>query len=123
MRDAEAHAEDDRRKKEEIELKNTAESSAYNAEKLLKEHADRVPADLKTEVEGKIAEVRAALQGDDNAKLKAAVEGLQTSLQKIGEQVYSQAGAAGRSSLLDRVGRAAQTRWRGSFERSRSRDE
>ena len=93
VRDAEAHAEDDRRKKEEIELKNTAESSAYNAEKLLKEHADRVPADLKTEVEGKIAEVRAALQGDDNAKLKAAVEGLQTSLQKIGEQVYSQAGA------------------------------
>ena len=95
VRDAEAHAEEDRRKKEEIELKNTGESLAYNAEKTLREHAEHVPADLKTEVEGKVTELRAALQAANAAGLKTAIEALQTSLQKIGQQVYSQAGAPG----------------------------
>ena len=93
--EAEAHAEEDRQKREEVDLKNMADSLAYNAEKTLGEHGERVPAELKTEVEGKIAAVRSALQANDLTTLRSAVDELQQSLQKMGEHVYSQAGAPG----------------------------
>jgi molecular chaperone DnaK len=95
VREAETHAEEDKRKKEEVELKNTAETLAYNAEKVMREQGAQVPADLKSDVESKIAAVRSALQAANNDGLRSAVDSLQESMQKIGQHVYSQAGAPG----------------------------
>jgi molecular chaperone DnaK len=89
VKDAEAHAEDDRRKREEVELRNSADSLAYNAEKMLREQAEHVPDDLKTEVEGKVAAVRSALEANEPNTLKTATDELQESMQKVGQQVYS----------------------------------
>ena len=96
VREAESHASEDQRKREEIETRNHADGTAYQAEKLLRDNADKVPADLKTEVEGKIAAVRSALQQNDVSRMKSTVQELETSLQKIGQAVYAgqQAGAA-----------------------------
>ena len=63
QREAELHAAEDKQRREEIETRNAADSLAYSAEKTLRDNADKVPADLKTEVEGKIAAVRTALAG------------------------------------------------------------
>jgi len=93
VKEAELHAEEDRRKREEIETKNTADNLAYSAEKMLREQGDKVPADLKTEVEGKVAQVRSALQSSDVTQVKRATDELQASLQRIGTAVYGQAGA------------------------------
>jgi molecular chaperone DnaK len=96
QREAEMHAAEDKARREEIETRNHADSLAYSAEKTLKDNVDKVPADLKTEVEGKIAAVRSALEGTNVAAIESAVNELNTSLQKIGEAVYgAQAGATG----------------------------
>ncbi|MDD5312114.1 MAG: molecular chaperone DnaK [Dehalococcoidia bacterium] len=87
-REAEAHAAEDTRKKDEIETKNMAEAMVYSAEKTIRDYGDKIPADLKTEVEGKIATVRSALQGTDATYMKNAVQALNDSMQKIGSAVY-----------------------------------
>ncbi|MCH8309802.1 MAG: molecular chaperone DnaK, partial [Chloroflexi bacterium] len=94
VNDAEQFAEEDEHKREEVQARNLAENTAYNAEKLLKDNAESIPDDLKSEVEGKIAAVRSALQGDDTARIESTVQELQASIQKVGELVYSQAGSA-----------------------------
>jgi len=91
--DAEQYAEEDERKREEVQIRNLAENTAYNAEKMLKDNPDLVPDDLKTEVEGKVAAVRSALQGEDASHIESTVQELQESIQKVGELVYSQANA------------------------------
>jgi molecular chaperone DnaK len=97
VREAELHADEDRSKKEEAETKNIADNMAYNAEKTMREQGDKIPADLRSEVEGKIAGVRSALQGSDTQQVRRALDELQASLQKVGAAVYGQAGAgAGR---------------------------
>jgi molecular chaperone DnaK len=97
VREAELHADEDRSKKEEAETRNMADNMAYNAEKTMREQGDKIPADLRSEVEGKIAGVRSALQGSDTQQVRRALEELQASLQKVGAAVYGQAGAgAGR---------------------------
>jgi len=93
VKESEMHAEEDRRKREEIETKNAADSLAYNAEKTIHEQGDRIPSDLKSEAEQAIQEVRSALQGNDISRIRTASEQLQASLQKIGSAVYSYAGA------------------------------
>jgi molecular chaperone DnaK len=95
QREAEIHAAEDKARRDEIETRNGADSAAYSAEKLLKDNEDKVPADLKTEVEGKIAAVRTALEGSDVGSIQSAVDDLNASLQKIGEAVYSAQGQAG----------------------------
>jgi molecular chaperone DnaK len=95
QQEAELHAAEDRQRREDIEVRNSADSLAYSAEKTLRDNADKVPADLKTEVEGKIAAVRTALQGTDNSAVKAAADELNISMQKIGEAVYSAGGPDG----------------------------
>ena len=87
-REAEAHASEDTRKKEEVETKNVAEATVYSAEKTIREYGDKIPADLKSEVEGKIAAVRSALQGTDMNYMKSALQALNDSMQKIGAAVY-----------------------------------
>jgi len=87
-REAEAHAAEDARKKEEVETKNMAEATVYSAEKTIREYGDKIPADLKSEVEGKIAAVRSALQGTDVGYIKSSLQALNDSMQKIGAAVY-----------------------------------
>jgi molecular chaperone DnaK len=89
VKEAEANAEEDKRKREEIDVKNRADSAAYNAEKLLKDHAAAIPAELKTEVEGKIAAVRSALQANNADAAKSSLAELEEALQKIGQHVYA----------------------------------
>ncbi|MFH1560344.1 MAG: molecular chaperone DnaK [Chloroflexota bacterium] len=92
MEDASRFSDEDRRRREEVETRNMADSAAYNAEKMLREQGDKVPADLKEELEGNISQLREALRGQDTALINQKMQDLQTSLQKVGQAVYSQAG-------------------------------
>jgi len=95
QREAELHADEDRRKRESIELKNSADTTAYQAEKTLRDNADKIDASLKTEVEGKIAEVRAAIQAEDTARMQTSLDELSRAMQRIGEAVYGAQSAGG----------------------------
>ena len=88
VKDAQAHAEEDRRNRERIETRNEADNLAYQAEKALKDAGDKVPADVKSDVEEKIAAVRDVLKTDDTEKIKSAAEALRQSSTKIGEAMY-----------------------------------
>jgi molecular chaperone DnaK len=90
QKEAEMHASEDTKRREEIETKNMADSLAYQAEKLLRDNKDKVPADLNTEAEEKIAAVKSALNGTDTEAIKKATEELNATMQKIGQAVYSQ---------------------------------
>ena len=87
---AQQYAAEDERKRAEAQTRNEAESLVYAAEKLLAEQGDKVPADLKQEVEEKIAALRAAIQQNDVAQMQTAMNELNASLQKVGQAVYSQ---------------------------------
>ena len=103
VKEAEAHAEEDKRRRELVEVRNLADSAAYQAERTLAEFGEQISADLKSEVEGKIADVRAVLVREDAdvESLNAAVASLQASLQKIGEQVYQQQQAEAEAAAQD----------------------
>jgi molecular chaperone DnaK len=90
QKEAEAHAADDTRRKEEAETRNNADTMAYQAEKTLRDNKEKISADLNTEVEGKIAAVRSALQGSDIEAIKRANRELTDAMQKVGSQVYQQ---------------------------------
>jgi molecular chaperone DnaK len=86
--EAELHAEEDRKRRDEIEVRNTADSLAYQAEKTVRENADKIDAGLKSEVDGRIAAVRSALQSSDSDGIRSATESLSETMQKIGQAVY-----------------------------------
>jgi len=88
--DAETHADEDRKRKEMIEVRNNADNTAYAADKALKEFGDKVPADVKSEVETKTADLRSKAQGEDIDAIKAATEALGQAIQKIGASVYQE---------------------------------
>jgi len=88
QQDAAAHAAEDLRKKEEAEVRNAADSLVYTAEKLLRDNKDKIPADLNSEVEGKIAALRSAIQANDTTNMKSATQTLNETLQKVGQTVY-----------------------------------
>ncbi|GMV32632.1 MAG: molecular chaperone DnaK [Chloroflexi bacterium] len=94
-KDAESHAEEDKKRKELIEARNTADNTVYAGEKALRDLGDKVPAEIKAEVEAKSAEVKEAAKGEDVEKIKAAVESLGQTIQKIGASAYEQSQAAG----------------------------
>jgi molecular chaperone DnaK len=87
-KDAEAHAEEDRKRKELIEARNNADNTVYAAEKALREFGDKVPAEIKSDVEAKVADVKKVAQGEDVAAIKSATEALGEVVQKIGAAVY-----------------------------------
>jgi len=87
-KDAESHAEDDRKRRELIEARNNADNTVYAAEKALREFGDKVPAEIKSEVEAKAADVKKVAQGEDVAAIKSATEALGQVIQKIGGAVY-----------------------------------
>jgi molecular chaperone DnaK len=94
-KDAEAHADEDKRKQEEVEIKNAAETLIYTAEKAIRDNEGKVPADIKTDVEAKIAEAKTAKEGTDMTALKTATDHLNTALSKIGESMMKDQPPAG----------------------------
>jgi molecular chaperone DnaK len=95
MRDAEQHAEEDRRRREDAEVRNQAESLVYQTEKFVKENDEKLPADVKDSVNSALGEAQETLKGTDSAAIKAAMEKLATESQKLGAALYQQQGAAG----------------------------
>ena len=93
VKDAEAHAEEDKKKKDEIEVRNNAESLVYNSEKTLNELGDKVSSEEKAKVEEEIANVKKALEGTDTEAIKQATEKLTTAFYSVSEKLYSQAQA------------------------------
>ena len=93
VKDAESHAADDEKRKEEVEVRNTADTMAYQTEKLLNEHGDKIDGAQKATIEEAIANVRSALEGGDVDAIKAALEGLTQAQHKLSEAMYG--GAAG----------------------------
>ncbi|MGH9119151.1 MAG: molecular chaperone DnaK [Acidimicrobiales bacterium] len=91
VRDAESHAEEDRRRKEEAEVRNQADSLVYQTEKLLREQGEKITGDEKTNVEAKLKELKEALNGSDVEAIKTGVEGLMTASQTFAQRLYEQA--------------------------------
>jgi molecular chaperone DnaK len=89
MRDAEAHAEEDRKRREEVEVRNQGESLLYQTEKILKENDEKIPGDVKSEVESALGELRTALEGTDTDAVKSATEKVATTSQKVGAAIYA----------------------------------
>jgi molecular chaperone DnaK len=93
VRDAEAYAEEDRRRREEAEVRNQADTLVYSTEKFLAENDDKVPADVKSEVQDAIAELKKAIEGNDLDAIKSASERAATVSQKMGSAIYAAAQA------------------------------
>ncbi len=93
VKDAEAHAEEDKKQKDEIEVRNQTDSLAYSTEQTVKELGDKVPADMKQQADDAVAEAKKALEGTDIEAIKAAGEKLQEVGHKLAEVVYSSAQA------------------------------
>jgi molecular chaperone DnaK len=98
VNDAESHSAEDKRRKEEVEERNLADSAAYRSEKSLAEIGDKISPEQKSELEGKIADVRTALSTDDVERIKASREDLEQSFFKISQAMYGQAGQPGAGS-------------------------
>ena len=94
VKEAEEHADDDRARAEEIELRNRADTLLYQTERSIKDLGDDVPEEDRTAVEGALEQLREALKGDDTASINAAVEEVQQASMKIGEAMYARAAAA-----------------------------
>ena len=88
--DAEAHAEEDLRRKKLIETRNNAENLVYSAEKVLKDLGDKVPSDVKTTVEDRISKVRELLNSNDADSIQRAADDLSQELQKVGAAAYQE---------------------------------
>src|SRR5438067_414956 len=92
--DAEAHAAEDKKRREVIDLKNQGEAAAYNIERQLKEHGDKVSADVRGNIESSLNNLRDALKSDDGDRIKKTLEALQQAAFKLGEEIYKTTGAA-----------------------------
>ena len=92
MDEAKAHEAEDQQRRAEVETRNQADSLVYSSEKMLLDNADKIPEDLKTEVEGKLATLKTAIANNNAAEIQAGVADLNSSITRMGEAVYSQAG-------------------------------
>jgi len=92
VHEAESNAAEDRKRREEVELRNQADQMVFEAEKTIRENADKIPEDVKSEVETKMQAVRDASQGDA-ATLRQAMDDFNTSLAKVGQHIYKEAGS------------------------------
>ncbi|MET3205586.1 MULTISPECIES: molecular chaperone DnaK [unclassified Arthrobacter] len=93
VKDAEEHAAEDKARREATDTRNTAEQLAYSVDKLIADNADKLPEEVKTEVQADVDELKKALEGTDDAAVKTAFEKLQASQTKLGEAIYAQAGS------------------------------
>ena len=108
VKDAEAHAEEDKKKKDEIEVRNNAESLVYNSEKTLNELGDKVSGEEKAKVETEIANVKKALEGTDTEAIRSATEKLTTAFYAVSEKIYSQAQAQANGAANDQANANAE---------------
>jgi molecular chaperone DnaK len=92
VKEAERHRQEDQKRKEEVELRNNADSLVYQAEKLMRDQGEKVPANIRSEVEGKVEACRSALQSQDLTRIRSAVQELSAALQKLGASMYEQPG-------------------------------
>jgi molecular chaperone DnaK len=97
-KDAESHAEDDRKRREEVEQRNEADNAVYRSEKMLKDNADKISGDDKSKVEGAINEVKEALKGSDGTAIKSASDKLNEVWQSISAELYKAAAEKTRAS-------------------------
>ncbi|ACL41577.1 MULTISPECIES: molecular chaperone DnaK [Pseudarthrobacter] len=93
VKDAEEHAAEDKARREATDTRNSAEQLAYSVDKLIADNADKLPEEVKTEVQADVDALKKALEGTDDAEVKTAFEKLQASQTKLGEAIYSQAGS------------------------------
>jgi molecular chaperone DnaK len=93
VKEAEAHAGEDRAKREEVELRNQADHMIHQAEKVMKDNDEKIPADVKAEVTAKLESLKTVAKGNDTAALRKEMDEFNEALQKIGEHIYAQAGA------------------------------
>jgi molecular chaperone DnaK len=93
VRDAESHAEDDKRRRDEAEVRNTADSLVYQTEKVLREHGDKITGGEKDAVEGALTELKSAIDGDDMDRIRQATEALMTASQSFSQKLYESASA------------------------------
>jgi len=93
VKDAEEHAAEDKKRREDQDVRNSGEQIVYQTEKLIKENDEKLPEDVKTEVQTDVDALKTALAGDDIEAVKAATEKLNTSAQKLGEAIYAAAAA------------------------------
>jgi molecular chaperone DnaK len=98
VKDAEAHAEDDRRQRELVEARNNGENAAYQAERQLTELGDQVDSSSKEEIEAAIKAVRESLESEDVAEIKSKTDALQEAFHKVSEQMYAAAAQAQQES-------------------------
>lgn len=91
VKDAEAHAEEDKQRRDEAEVRNNADSLVYQTEKVLREQGESVPADEKAAVEGPLSDLKKALEGNDNEAIKTATESLMSASQAFSQKLYEAA--------------------------------
>jgi molecular chaperone DnaK len=108
VRESEQHAEEDARRRELIEARNIADNLVYNAEKSLRDLGEQVPADVRSEVEARISDVREAMNGEDASRIRSAATALTESIQKIGSGMYGQPGQPGEPTTDGTGPQAAQ---------------
>ncbi|MEV0191623.1 molecular chaperone DnaK [Kitasatospora purpeofusca] len=106
MREAEQYAEEDHKRREAVETRNQAEQLVYSTEKFIADNSDKLPADVKTEVETAIGELKEALKGEDIAAIREASEKVSTTAQKLGQALYANADAAGAAGAAGDAGAA-----------------
>jgi len=94
VQDAEKHREEDRKRKEEIEARNVADNTVYTAEKFLKEQGDKVPANVRSDVESKVEALKKAIDGGDVSAIRQRTDELGQALQQMGAAMYQEAGEA-----------------------------
>jgi molecular chaperone DnaK len=104
MREAESYAEEDKQRREDAETRNNADALAYQTEKFLRDNDEKIPAEVKTEVEESLSELKKTLEGTDTAAIRASAEKLATVSQKMGSAIYAQSQAAGADGPADATG-------------------
>ena len=112
VKEAEAHAEEDKKRREDAETRNSAEQQAYSIDKLLKDNKDKLPEDVHSQVSEAVADLKKALEGDDIEPVKTAQEKLSSVAQKVGEALYqadAAAQAAGEASGSSSAGGSASS--------------
>jgi molecular chaperone DnaK len=101
VKDAEAHAEEDKRRREEAEVRNNADSLVYQTEKMLAENGDKVSGEEKDTIDANLASLKESLGGSDLEAIKTATEKLVTSSQSFAQKLYEQASASGQANTAD----------------------
>lgn len=97
VREAEEHAAEDKKRRESAETRNQAETLSYSIDKLIKDNDDKLPAEVKTEVQGDVDALKTSLAGDDDDAVKTAFDKLNASQGKLGEAIYASSQAAGQT--------------------------